>query len=143
MNDELKDWICLQAHSHHTTVKDIMAQSNPHDQIIMSKLGPTHVLQYGLDSLITDQASIPLNGHKKVLFLIPGMQIFFVTFSHHHHYILTICIPGNPGVVTFYKYFMRQLYERLQIPIIAVSHIGHIKQGINLLKGLSDWLCCN
>ena len=133
MNDALKDCICLQAHSHHTTMRDIMAQSNLHDQIIMSKLGPTHVLQYGLDSLITDQASIPLNGHKKVIFLIPGMQV-----SCHILLITIVCLPGNPGVVTFYKYFMRQLYERLQIPIIAVSHVGHIKQGINHLKGLSD-----
>lgn len=138
MNGALKDWMCLQAHSHHKTTKEIMAQSNLHDQMIMTKFGPTHVLQYGLDSLITDQASIPLNGHKKVLFLIPGMQVFCCILPI---LLIIVCIPGNPGVVAFYKYFMRQLYERLQIPIIAVSHVGHIKQGINHLKGSSDWLC--
>ncbi|XP_034001555.1 lipid droplet-associated hydrolase [Trematomus bernacchii] len=43
------------------------------------------------------------------------------------HKVLFLIIPGNPGVVGFYKTFMRTLHRKLGYhhPVWAVSHAGH------------------
>ncbi|XP_048519495.1 lipid droplet-associated hydrolase isoform X3 [Dendroctonus ponderosae] len=38
---------------------------------------------------------------------------------------LIILIPGNPGVVGFYKQFANSLYEKTDIPVWCLSHAGH------------------
>ncbi|KAK7573811.1 hypothetical protein V9T40_011002 [Parthenolecanium corni] len=38
---------------------------------------------------------------------------------------LILLIPGNPGLVDFYREFLKELHEKLQIPVWAVSHLGH------------------
>lgn len=37
---------------------------------------------------------------------------------------LILLIPGNPGLVDFYCEFLKELHEKLQIPVWAVSHLG-------------------
>lgn len=37
---------------------------------------------------------------------------------------LILLIPGNPGLVDFYREFLKELHEKLQIPVWAVSHLG-------------------
>ncbi|MED6265925.1 hypothetical protein CHARACLAT_030433 [Characodon lateralis] len=39
--------------------------------------------------------------------------------------MLFLIIPGNPGVVGFYKTFMQTLHSILGYPVWAVSHAGH------------------
>lgn len=107
-----------------------MTLTRHQDKFIISRFGPAHVLQYGFQSLVTDASSDAFDGHKKVLLLVPGTAAQCIKLLFY-----TYCDSGNPGVVTFYKYFMKQLYERVKIPIIAVSHVGHVKQGINHLTG--------
>uniref|UniRef100_A0A1A7YGH4 Lipid droplet-associated hydrolase n=2 Tax=Iconisemion striatum TaxID=60296 RepID=A0A1A7YGH4_9TELE len=41
------------------------------------------------------------------------------------HKLLFLVIPGNPGVVGFYRTFMQTLYSRSGRPVWAVSHAGH------------------
>lgn len=36
-----------------------------------------------------------------------------------------ILIPGNPGMVGFYKDFAKLLYEKTEIPVWCLSHAGH------------------
>jgi len=38
---------------------------------------------------------------------------------------LILCIPGNPGITTFYKEFLQILHNRTNIPVWIVSHAGH------------------
>ncbi|XP_019909348.2 lipid droplet-associated hydrolase isoform X2 [Esox lucius] len=47
--------------------------------------------------------------------------------SLHSGRILFLIIPGNPGVVGFYKTFMQTLYQAFdrRCPVWAVSHAGH------------------
>ncbi|RWS30083.1 lipid droplet-associated hydrolase-like protein [Leptotrombidium deliense] len=70
----------------------------------------THVIQYGLSDVLS---RIPdsKNSKKSVL-------------SKHKDVILFI--PGNPGTVEFYKYFLELLHTKLKIPVIGVSHAGHV-----------------
>jgi hypothetical protein len=41
-----------------------------------------------------------------------------------------LVIPGNPGIVAFYKDFVEELYENLggQASITAIGHISHSKK---------------
>ncbi|XP_017290324.1 lipid droplet-associated hydrolase [Kryptolebias marmoratus] len=41
------------------------------------------------------------------------------------HKVLFLIIPGNPGVVGFYKTFMQTLHRSSGRPVWAVSHAGH------------------
>ncbi|XP_028251447.1 lipid droplet-associated hydrolase [Parambassis ranga] len=46
---------------------------------------------------------------------------------HSGHKVLFLIIPGNPGVVGFYRTFMQTLHSmyEYQYPVWAVSHAGH------------------
>ncbi|KAH3740223.1 lipid droplet-associated hydrolase-like [Dreissena polymorpha] len=54
------------------------------------------------------------------------LQIGTVTKETKHAFLV---IPGNPGVIEFYKSFMEKLYDNYQgtIPVLGVSHAGHVK----------------
>uniref|UniRef100_A0A3Q2D5W3 Lipid droplet-associated hydrolase n=1 Tax=Cyprinodon variegatus TaxID=28743 RepID=A0A3Q2D5W3_CYPVA len=39
--------------------------------------------------------------------------------------VLFLIIPGNPGMVEFYRSFMQTLHSLLGLPVWAVSHAGH------------------
>ncbi|KAL0969657.1 hypothetical protein UPYG_G00230380 [Umbra pygmaea] len=53
----------------------------------------------------------------------------FGTCNLHSRKLLFLIIPGNPGVVGFYKTFMQTLYLTFsrRYPVWAVSHAGHCK----------------
>jgi hypothetical protein len=38
---------------------------------------------------------------------------------------MTVC-QGNPGLVEFYEHFAKYLHDHTQLPIIGVSHTGHL-----------------
>lgn len=38
---------------------------------------------------------------------------------------IVLCIPGNPGVVDFYKCFLQTIYEKLGYTVWVLSHAGH------------------
>ncbi|KAG7251281.1 hypothetical protein CRUP_007935, partial [Coryphaenoides rupestris] len=46
---------------------------------------------------------------------------------NHKHKVLFLVIPGNPGIVGFYKTFMQTLHAAFgyRHPVWAVSHAGH------------------
>ncbi|XP_034051236.1 lipid droplet-associated hydrolase [Thalassophryne amazonica] len=46
---------------------------------------------------------------------------------HSGHKVLFLIIPGNPGVVGFYKTFMQTLHQLIgyRHPVWAISHSGH------------------
>lgn len=43
--------------------------------------------------------------------------------------IVVLMIPGNPGVIAYYEYFLSRLFDlsNQEIDIIAVQHLGHTK----------------
>ncbi|KAG8445702.1 hypothetical protein GDO86_010475 [Hymenochirus boettgeri] len=56
--------------------------------------------------------------------------------------LLILVIPGNPGIVGFYKTFMQTLYCGLdrQYPVWAISHAGHCSppQGMDMTKETNE-----
>ncbi|KAK4767172.1 hypothetical protein SAY86_014922 [Trapa natans] len=51
-------------------------------------------------------------------------------------------IPGNPGVVTFYKDFVESLYQLLggTVSITAVGHISHSRKVSHIYRVMRLWL---
>lgn len=77
--------------------------------IISSDYGPTHVVQCGLDDLLTT-----VTGRRQLT--IAGKAI--------------IVIPGNPGNVTTFKDLISQLNTRTGLPVFGFSYFGHIASGV-------------
>jgi len=82
------------------------------ETVYRSKHGPTKLVQYGLDSLITEDNVNLFANTRRVIYVI----------------------PGNPGVITFYKYFMAQLHQKEGCPVIGFSHVGHIPDEIDTIQ---------
>ncbi|XP_023262505.1 lipid droplet-associated hydrolase isoform X1 [Seriola lalandi dorsalis] len=61
---------------------------------------------------------------------------------HSGHKILFLIIPGNPGVVGFYKTFMQTLHSMFGYhhPVWAVSHAGHCvpPDSMDMVQGTND-----
>lgn len=50
--------------------------------------------------------------------------------SRYDHKMLILVIPGNPGMIEFYKDFMETIYVTLgmRVPVWGISHSGHVKE---------------
>lgn len=53
--------------------RKVITRSSARDGFFPSKFGPSHLIQIGLDDLITEPYSNPFKGHKRVIFVIPGI----------------------------------------------------------------------
>ncbi|RWS02675.1 lipid droplet-associated hydrolase-like isoform X1 [Dinothrombium tinctorium] len=86
---------------------------------------PTHVIQFGLNNRITKHAvniRSELSSHKYVI----------------------VMIPGNPGIIEYYKFFLACIYSLLKIPIIGISFAGHVNLPSNLAhSSSSDYFSLN
>uniref|UniRef100_A0A8C4ZQ99 Lipid droplet-associated hydrolase n=2 Tax=Gadus morhua TaxID=8049 RepID=A0A8C4ZQ99_GADMO len=53
---------------------------------------------------------------------------------NHEHKVLFLVIPGNPGIVGFYKTFMQALHASFGFrhPVWAVSHAGHCDPPVSM-----------
>lgn len=51
------------------------------------------------------------------------------------YYVAFTCfVTGNPGIIEFYKDFMKTIYEELdgEVPVWGISHAGHLKMPANM-----------
>ncbi|KAM9356095.1 lipid droplet-associated hydrolase isoform 2-T2 [Pholidichthys leucotaenia] len=76
-----------------------------------------------MDGTPTDPRDDP---HSEFLYCC-GAATELLTFGSLGQKVLLLLIPGNPGVVGFYRTFMQTLHSLLgyRYPVWAVSHAGH------------------
>ena len=43
-------------------------------------------------------------------------------------------LTGNPGAVTMYRHFLMKPHQSLGLPVIALSHVGQIREGIERFR---------
>lgn len=79
-----------------------MVPCEPFTQQFDTPFGRSTLLQYGLNTPVTNTEAAPLTGVTHLIYVI----------------------PGNPGVIFTYDDFMRKLYETHRIPVLGSNHTG-------------------
>jgi hypothetical protein len=90
---------------------DFLASSQ--DIFFMTRFGPTQLIQFGLKDLATSRHLKPFESVTRIIFVV----------------------PGNPGSIEMYRYFMQVLHQECQLPVIGLSHPGMIREGISRFQG--------
>ncbi|XP_008299196.1 lipid droplet-associated hydrolase [Stegastes partitus] len=80
-----------------------------------------------MDNMATDSRDEPQTDFIYCSGAITEVLKFGCCRLHSGHKVLFLIIPGNPGVVGFYKTFMQTLHSTFgyRHPVWAVSHAGH------------------
>lgn len=80
-----------------------------------------------MDNMATDRRDEPQTDFIYCSGAITEVLKFGSCQLHSGHKVLFLIIPGNPGVVGFYKTFMQTIHGMFgyQYPVWAVSHAGH------------------
>uniref|UniRef100_A0A672Y852 Lipid droplet-associated hydrolase n=1 Tax=Sphaeramia orbicularis TaxID=375764 RepID=A0A672Y852_9TELE len=80
-----------------------------------------------MDSMVEDRRDEPHTDFMYCCGAITETLKFGSCQLHSGHKVLFLIIPGNPGVVGFYKTFMQTLHSMFgyRHPVWAVSHAGH------------------
>lgn len=80
-----------------------------------------------MDSMETDRTDEPHTDFMYCCGAITETLKFGSCQLHSGHKVLFLLIPGNPGVVGFYRTFMQTLHSMFgyRHPVWAVSHAGH------------------
>lgn len=93
--------------------KMVNLASSSRDLFFMTRFGPTQLIQFGMKDLATSRSLQPFRSINRII----------------------LVIPGNPGSIEMYRYFMSVLHEECQIPVIGLSHPGMIREGISRFQG--------
>ena len=109
------------------------ASSDRYGQYVyyVSRYGPTQVLQFGLQKPVTDVGSEPLRHVRRIIFFIPGESL---DDSELLLTLVSATASGNPGVITMYHHFLSRLHQSLGVPVVGLSHVGQIREGISRSK---------
>lgn len=83
------------------------------EKLMTSGSGVRRLLQVGLDQWLDDKEAKPFSNVARIIFIV----------------------PGNPGEIFFYKYFMERLHQELGLPVIGVSHSGLSRRCQRLTSG--------
>ncbi|XP_038585596.1 lipid droplet-associated hydrolase [Micropterus salmoides] len=80
-----------------------------------------------MDNMVTDRRDEPQTDFMYCCGAITEVLKFGSCQLHSGHKVLFLIIPGNPGVVGFYRTFMHTLHSMFghRHPVWAVSHAGH------------------
>lgn len=80
-----------------------------------------------MDDMVTDRRDEPQTDFIYCSGAVTEVLKFGSCQLHSGHKVLFLVIPGNPGVVGFYRTFMQTLHSVLghRHPVWAVSHAGH------------------
>ncbi|XP_028294410.1 lipid droplet-associated hydrolase [Gouania willdenowi] len=80
-----------------------------------------------MESIATDQRDDPHTHFDYCCGVATEVLKFGSLHLRSEHKVLFLIIPGNPGVVGFYKTFMQTLHSMFEYrhPVWAVSHAGH------------------
>ncbi|XP_045919655.1 lipid droplet-associated hydrolase isoform X3 [Micropterus dolomieu] len=80
-----------------------------------------------MDNMVTDGRDEPQTDFMYCCGAITEVLKFGSCQLHSGHKVLFLIIPGNPGVVGFYRTFMHTLHSMFghRHPVWAVSHAGH------------------
>ncbi|KAM6968649.1 lipid droplet-associated hydrolase [Tautogolabrus adspersus] len=80
-----------------------------------------------MENMVTDRRDEPQTDFLYCAGAVTEVLRFGSSKLHSGHKVLFLIIPGNPGVVGFYRTFMQTIHSTFgyQHPVWAVSHAGH------------------